>query len=66
MFSTPKQKPPQMPVEYAAQKQPDMGAGLSAGQKARDRMRAAAGTVLTGSAAGTGAATTQKKTLLGS
>lgn len=65
MFGTQKQKPPTMPAEYAQQKQPNLAQGAAAGQRQRDRLRSAASTVLTGTAAGTGAATTQKKTLLG-
>lgn len=66
MFSPSMPPPPEMPPEYAQQKQPDAGAVRSTtGRRTMDRMRSAAGTILTGGQGVTAAAPTDKKTLLG-
>lgn len=66
LFKTPDMPTPQAPVEYAAQKAPNTQAAKGAGATLKDRMRAAAGTVLTG-AQGVASAVDMsgKKTLLG-
>ncbi len=65
LFSTPEQKAPEMPAEYAAMKAPTRQDAAGAGNKLRDRLRAMTGTLLTG-AGGVGAADQSgKKTLLG-
>lgn len=62
---TPDIKDPKLPVEYAAQKAPDNQQIDNAGKRTRDRMRAAASTMLTGSQ-GVGAVDMSgKKALLG-
>lgn len=63
--STPKTEDPRLPVEYAAQRAPDNQVADKAGDRAKNRLRAAASTMLTG-AQGVGAVDTSgKKTLLG-
>lgn len=63
--STPEPEAPRLPVEYAAQRSPDNQQVENAGSKAKDRLRAATSTVLTGSN-GVGAVDTSgKKVLLG-
>jgi hypothetical protein len=63
--STPKAETPALPVEYAAQRAPSTAAAQDAGKTARDKLRAATPTMLTG-ANGVGAVdATGKKTLLG-
>jgi hypothetical protein len=56
---------PKLPIEYAAQREPDNKTTTGAGNKTRDRLRAATSTMLTGSQ-GVGAVDTSgKKALLG-
>ncbi|MDP9572398.1 UNVERIFIED_ORG: hypothetical protein J2W66_002891 [Agrobacterium larrymoorei] len=68
VFKAPKvAKPeePKLPIEYAAQRDPDNGTVTAAGNRTRDRLRAASSTMLTG-AQGVGALDTSgKKNLLG-
>ncbi|CDN96080.1 hypothetical protein [Agrobacterium tumefaciens] len=68
VFKSPKvakAEDPQLPIEYAAQREPDNKQVGGAGNRARDRLRAATSTMLTGSQ-GVGAADTSgKKVLLG-
>lgn len=56
---------PRLPVEYAAQRAPDTQAADKAGSRAKDRLRAAASTMLTGSQGVGSVDTTGKKVLLG-
>lgn len=66
MFSQPKPEAPQMPPEYAQQKQPDAGAVRNTtGARTEDRIRAGTQTVLTSGSGVTASAPTDKKTLLG-
>jgi len=63
--STPEAKTPRMPVEYAAQRAPDNQNAEKAGNRTKDKLRAASSTMLTG-AQGVGAVDTSgKKVLLG-
>ncbi|NTZ90457.1 hypothetical protein [Agrobacterium tumefaciens] len=56
---------PALPVEYAAQRAPTKDAAAAAGTNAKDKLKAAAPTMLTGTT-GVGAVdATGKKTLLG-
>lgn len=65
VFGQAKPDAPRLPVEYAAQRAPDNQNIQQAGSNAKDRLRAAASTMLTGSN-GTGAIDASgKKTLLG-
>jgi len=66
LFKMPKAADPVMPTEYAAQKAPTTQDAKTAGATLTDRLRASAGTMLTG-AGGVGSSvdTTGKKTLLG-
>ncbi|WP_313609234.1 hypothetical protein [Rhizobium sp.] len=68
VFKSPKvatAEDPKLPIEYAAQREPDSQTVSGAGNRARDRLRATTSTMLTGSQ-GVGAADTSgKKTLLG-
>lgn len=67
LFKMPEQAAaPEAPTQYAAQKSPTRQDAAGAGDKAKDRLRAAAGTVLTGAQGVSSAVdTTGKKTLLG-
>jgi len=63
--STAKAETPKLPVEYAAQRSPDNQQVEQAGNRTKDRLRAATSTMLTG-ANGVGAVDTSgKKVLLG-
>ncbi|KQM33314.1 MULTISPECIES: hypothetical protein [Agrobacterium] len=68
VFKSPKvAKPedPKLPIEYAAQREPDTQTVNGAGRRTRDRLRAATSTMLTG-VQGVGALDTSgKKNLLG-
>lgn len=66
LFKKPEQpKPPSLPTEYAAQRAPTRQDAAGAGNRARDRLRAMTGTLLTGMT-GVGAVDTSgKKMLLG-
>ncbi|MGV1869725.1 hypothetical protein [Agrobacterium rosae] len=68
VFKSPKvakAEDPKLPIEYAAQREPDNQVVTSAGNRTRDRLRAATSTMLTG-AQGVGAVDTSgKKALLG-
>lgn len=66
LFSTPSIDPPQKPVEYAQQQQPDGAAVRSAtSRRTQDRMRAAQSTVLTSGSGVAAGAPAGGKTLLG-
>lgn len=69
MMSPPKVNDPQIatqtPTEYAASRSPDQSTAAAAGDQTKNRMRAAASTVLTSNSGVTQGAATQKKTLLG-
>ncbi len=66
LFNTPSPPDPKMPPETAQMKQPDAGAVRTAtGRRTGDRVRSAAGTVLTSGSGVMTAADTGKKTLLG-
>lgn len=56
---------PEMATESAAAKLPDQNAAAGAGNMQKNRMRAAASTVLTSGSGVNQSATTAKKTLLG-
>lgn len=65
LFKTPTAPDPVMPAEYAAQKAPTRQDAANAGDRTKDRLRATAGTMLTGSQ-GVGAVNAAgQKTLLG-
>jgi hypothetical protein len=63
--SVPEPEDPRLPVQYAAQRSPDNQNAEKAGNRTKDRLRAATSTVMTGNG-GTGAVDTGgKKVLLG-
>lgn len=65
MFGTPKTNAPVLPPERAAMRQPNSSATDDAGRRATDQLRAGTDTILTSGSGVTGAAPTEKKTLLG-
>lgn len=65
MFNSPDVAAPVLPPERAAQRQPDTAVASDTSRRTTDQMRAASDTILTSGSGVTGAAPTEKKTLLG-